>query len=78
MSGTVASVARPERIVEVDHDQAGVGGDIGDMAGERDVARAGQHVALVPGRRAPQEVVARLAVGEGVDVDEDQALLGSR
>ena len=65
-----------ERVVEVDDDQAGRGGDIGVMAAERDVAGAGEHAALVPGHGALEEIVARLAVGEGVDVDQDQAFLG--
>ena len=71
-------VARVERVVEVDDDEPGRGGDVGVMAAERDVARAVEHSALVPGDGALEEIVARLAVGEGLDVDQDQPFLGSR
>jgi hypothetical protein len=69
---------RLQRIVQVDDDQPGVGGDVGDLAGQRDVARPLEHVVRVPGDRALEEVVARLAVGQRVDVDDDQALDGCR
>ena len=76
LSGTAATRRGCSGSVEVDHHQAGVGGDIGEMAGQRDVARAVEHAVRVPGHRAPQDVVARLAVGQRVDVDQDQPLLG--
>ncbi len=65
-----------KRVVEVDHHQPRRRGDIGIMAGQSDVPGAGEHAVLVPGDGAPEEVVARVAVGQRVDVDEVEALLG--
>src|SRR5204862_4655988 len=67
---------RVQRVVQVHDDQPGLGGDVGDVAGERDVARAVQDAARVPGERALQVVVGRVAVGQRIHVDEDEAFLG--
>ena len=64
---------RLERIVEVEHHDAGIRGHVHPAARDEQVARAVQHAALVPGQRALEEVVARLAVAQGLDVGEDQA-----
>ena len=67
-------MARPQRVIQIDHHQAGAGGDIGDMAGQGDVTGSVQHTAGVPGRGPAQVVVTRIAVGQGVDIHQDQAL----
>ena len=69
-------VARLERVVQVDDDHAGLGRDVGDMAAEHDVARAVEQPVRVPGQRALEEIVARLAIGQRIDIDQDQALFG--
>ena len=64
----------PQRIIQIDHHQTGPGCDIGDVTRQRDVPRAVQHPARVPGRGPTQVVVARIAVGERIDIDQDQPL----
>jgi hypothetical protein len=67
---------RFQRIVEIDDDEARVGGDVGVMAAQHDVARAVEDAILVPRDRARHEVVLRVAVGQCVDVGENQTLDG--
>ena len=67
-----------ERILEVHDHHPGGRGDVGIRTAHRDVPRALQHPAAIPGQRALEEVVARIAVLQCIDVDQDQALLGVR
>ena len=67
-------MARLERLVEVDNRQAPRSGDIGKMAGQRDMPSAIQHPAFVPGQAALEEIVAEFAIGQCVDIDQDQPL----
>src|SRR4029077_1845732 len=70
--------ARRERLVEIHHHHAGAGGDIGGEAAQDDVPRPAQHAAALPGERALEEVVARLAVLQCLHVDKDQAFVRVR
>ena len=67
-----------ERVFEIYDHHPGGRGDVGIRAAHRDVARALQHTAAIPGQRALEEVVARVAVLQRVDVDQNQALVGVR
>ncbi len=51
-----------ERIVHVELDDPGIGADIEMRPGDRQMTRAFEDAACVPGERAVEEVVARLAV----------------
>ena len=63
--------ARLERLIEIQHHDARSGGDVGGGAAQRDMPCAVENAAIVPGQRARQEIIARLAVAERLDVGED-------
>ena len=62
-----------ERIGQIDHDQSLGSGDIGNLACKHDVPSPGKYAIGVPRHCPLQPVVAQLAVGESVDVDQDQS-----
>ena len=62
-----------ERVFQIDDDHALGGGDVGVRPTHRDVPRALEHAAHVPGQRPLDEVVARVTVLQRVHVDQDQA-----
>ena len=66
--------ARLQRLVEIDDDQTRIGRDVRVIPRQRDVSRAIQHASWVPRDRALDKVVARVAIGERLDINEDQTL----
>ncbi len=70
--------ARFERIGHVEHDDAGVGDNVERGAGNGEVLGAFEDAVVVPRRGADQIVVAEFAVGQGVDVGDDQAFFAIR
>ena len=66
--------SRIHRVVEIDRHQPAICRDEGIMPGQRDMLGTRQNAPLVPRHRAVKIVVAQLAIGKSIDVDEDQAL----
>ncbi len=69
---------RCERLIEIQNDEAGIGDHIDVVAADGEVAGAVQNAALIPGERAAQDIVARIPVGKGIDVGEDQSFAAIR
>ena len=69
--GQFGSNSRFKRIIQIQHHQARVRCDIGVVPTQRNMSRALQHIVLIPGDGALQEIIARFAISESVDIDHD-------
>ena len=63
------------RVVEGDDHQAGVAGDVGIGADDRDPSGPFEDAVGVEGQLTPEEVVERVAVKQGAGRHEDQSLV---
>ena len=72
------------RIGQVNHHEPFIGGDIGNLARQMHMVRPIERAARVPRIRpvrkglALEEIVAEFAIGQRVDIDQDQPLFGVR
>lgn len=60
-------------IIKIEHDDAGIGGDVERGAGNGQMPRTIENAVLVPGHRPFKEIVARFTVAQRGDIRGDQA-----
>ncbi len=67
---------RFHRVIDIHDNDAGIGGDVEIVPGNRNVLRALQNIVFIPGDGAGQEIIAWLAVGKRIDIHQNQSFLG--